>query len=110
MTVKLTVTREGVFVEAFEFPDDHQRIVVGRNEEFRKANAAGRETLKGSKYLFLKNWGNLKRRIVYRSTSSTGSRICSHISGITFAPAGRRRCWTRMGTSSMLPQSSLQKV
>ncbi len=33
-----------------------------RNEEFRKADAAGRETLKGSKYLFLKNWGNLKRR------------------------------------------------
>ncbi len=32
-----------------------------RNEEFRKANASGRETLKGSKYLFLKNWGNLRR-------------------------------------------------
>jgi len=32
-----------------------------RNEEFRKADAAGRETLKGSKYLFLKNWGNLRR-------------------------------------------------
>jgi len=33
-----------------------------RNEEFRKADATGRETLKGSKYLFLKNWGNLKRK------------------------------------------------
>lgn len=33
MTVKLTVTRDNVFVEAFQFPDDHQRIVVGRNEE-----------------------------------------------------------------------------
>jgi len=32
-----------------------------RNEEFGKADQAGRETLKGSKYLFLKNWGNLKR-------------------------------------------------
>ena len=32
-----------------------------RNEEFRKANADGREMLKGSKYLFLKNWGNLRR-------------------------------------------------
>jgi transposase len=32
-----------------------------RNEEYRNAKAAGRETLKGSKYLFLKNWGNLKR-------------------------------------------------
>jgi transposase len=32
-----------------------------RNEEFRKADAAGRDKLKGSKYLFLKNWGNLKR-------------------------------------------------
>jgi transposase len=32
-----------------------------RNEEYRNADAAGRETLKGSKYLFLKNWGNLKR-------------------------------------------------
>jgi len=32
-----------------------------RNEEGRKADAAGRETLKGTKYLFLKNWGNLRR-------------------------------------------------
>lgn len=32
-----------------------------RNEEFRKADAAGKETLKGTKYMFLKNWGNLKR-------------------------------------------------
>ena len=32
-----------------------------RNEEFRQANQSGRETLKGSKYLFLKNWGNLRR-------------------------------------------------
>jgi len=31
-----------------------------RNEEFRKSDAAGRTTLKGSKYLFLKNWGNLR--------------------------------------------------
>jgi transposase len=33
-----------------------------RNEEFRQADRAGRQTLKGSKYLFLKNWGNLGRR------------------------------------------------
>jgi transposase len=32
-----------------------------RNEELRKADAAGRQTLQGSKYLFLKNWGNLRR-------------------------------------------------
>lgn len=32
-----------------------------RNEEFRKSDAAGRATLKGTKYLFLKNWGNLRR-------------------------------------------------
>ena len=32
-----------------------------RNEEFRKASADLRELLKGSKYLFLKNWGNVKR-------------------------------------------------
>jgi transposase len=32
-----------------------------RNQEFRKADRSGRETLKGSKYLFLKNWGHLKR-------------------------------------------------
>jgi len=32
-----------------------------RNQEFRKASAGLRELLKGSKYLFLKNWGNLKR-------------------------------------------------
>ncbi len=32
-----------------------------RNEEFRKANTTERKTLKGSKYLFLKNWGNLRR-------------------------------------------------
>lgn len=31
-----------------------------RNEEFRRSDAAGRATLKGSKYLFLKNWGNLR--------------------------------------------------
>ena len=33
-----------------------------RNEEFRKGDAGGRELLKGSKYLFLKNWGNLQRK------------------------------------------------
>ena len=32
-----------------------------RNEEFRNASADLLELLKGSKYLFLKNWGNLKR-------------------------------------------------
>ncbi len=32
-----------------------------RNEEFRKAGGDLRELLKGSKYLFLKNWGNLER-------------------------------------------------
>lgn len=31
-----------------------------RNQEFRKADPAGRATLKGSKYLFLKNWGKLR--------------------------------------------------
>jgi len=33
-----------------------------RNEEFRVREAAGRATLKGSKYLFLKNWGNLHNK------------------------------------------------
>lgn len=33
-----------------------------RNQEYRKADRAGRQTLKGSKYLFLKNWGNLGHR------------------------------------------------
>jgi len=32
-----------------------------RNEEFRNADHEGRSTLRGSKYLFLKNWGNLPR-------------------------------------------------
>jgi transposase len=32
-----------------------------RNEEFRKASGDLREVLTGSKYLFLKNWGKLKR-------------------------------------------------
>jgi transposase len=32
-----------------------------RNQEFRKADAPGKKVLKGSKYLFLKNWGNLRR-------------------------------------------------
>ena len=32
-----------------------------RNEEYRKETPDGRATLKGSKYLFLKNWGNLRR-------------------------------------------------
>jgi transposase len=31
-----------------------------RNQEFRGSDTAGRATLKGSKYLFLKNWGNLR--------------------------------------------------
>lgn len=33
-----------------------------RNEEFRNSDTQGRDTLKGSKYLFLKNWGNLARK------------------------------------------------
>ena len=40
----------------------NQLIDEVRNEEFRKADEAGRQTLKGSKYLFLKNWGNLERK------------------------------------------------
>lgn len=32
-----------------------------RNEEFRKAAPAGRQRLKGSRYLFLKLWDNLRR-------------------------------------------------
>lgn len=32
-----------------------------RNEEFRQADRGNRQTLKGSKYLFLKNWGNLQQ-------------------------------------------------
>lgn len=39
----------------------HKVIDDIRNEEYRKGSAAGRATLKGSKYLFLKNWGNLRR-------------------------------------------------
>jgi transposase len=31
-----------------------------RNEEFQKSDPSGRQLLKGSKYLFLKNWGGLK--------------------------------------------------
>jgi len=33
-----------------------------RNEEYGQANAKGRKTLKGSKYLFLKTWDRLHRR------------------------------------------------
>lgn len=33
-----------------------------RNEEFRQSDRADRQTLKGSKYLFLKNWDNLGRK------------------------------------------------
>ena len=32
-----------------------------RNQEFRKADADGKATIAGSKYLFLKNWGNLEQ-------------------------------------------------
>ena len=39
----------------------HKVIDTIRNEEFRKAGGDLRALLKGSKYLFLKNWGNLKR-------------------------------------------------
>lgn len=40
----------------------NQIIDEVRNEEFRQADRADRQALKGSKYLFLKNWGNLRRR------------------------------------------------
>jgi transposase len=43
-------------VKAFNRVIDDIRI-----EEYRNADAVGRETLKGSKYLFLKNWGRLGR-------------------------------------------------
>jgi transposase len=39
----------------------NQVIDQVRNDEFKKADADGRRTLKGSKYLFLKTWDNLKR-------------------------------------------------
>lgn len=39
-----------------------------RNQEFKNTDAEGRETLKGSKYLFLKTWGNLKRAEKIRLT------------------------------------------
>ena len=39
----------------------NQVIDAVRNEEFHQADAAGRQTLKGTKYLFLKNWGRLDR-------------------------------------------------
>lgn len=44
------------YVEAFNKVSDDIR-----NEEFRKANTTESETLNGSKYLLLKNWGNLER-------------------------------------------------
>jgi transposase len=39
----------------------HRVIDDIRNQEFQQADRPGRMTLKGSKYLFLKNWGNLER-------------------------------------------------
>lgn len=39
----------------------HKVIDQVRNEEYRKANAAGKEVLKGSKYLLLRRYENLKR-------------------------------------------------
>ena len=43
------------YVEAFNKVSDDIR-----NEEFRKANTTESQTLNGSKYLLLKNWGNLE--------------------------------------------------
>jgi len=74
-----------------------------RNEEYRKADAAGRETLKGSKYLFLKNWGNLKRkgRVQLEEILALNERLntlywlkdlLAHIWDYHYTPAGPRRC------------------
>ena len=48
-----------------------------RNEEFRKARGDLRALLPGSKYLFLKNWGNLKRegRIQLEETLALNERL-----------------------------------
>ena len=52
-----------IVFDLFHVVKDFNKVIDDiRNEEFRKANKHGREILKGSKYLFLKNWGNLKRR------------------------------------------------
>ena len=47
------------------------------NEEFRKADPAGQATPKGTKYLFLKLWGNLRRdeRVLLRRILDMNERL-----------------------------------
>jgi len=52
--------RADIVFDLFHVVRAFNRIIDDiRNEEFRNADREGRATLKGSKYLFLKNWGNL---------------------------------------------------
>jgi len=55
--------RADIVFDLFHVVRAFNRIIDDiRNEEFRQADGADRQTLKGSKYLFLKNWGNLGRQ------------------------------------------------
>ena len=60
--VKSWCPRADIVFDLFHVVKAFNQVIDNlRNEEFRKASADLRELLKGSKYLFLKNWGNFKR-------------------------------------------------
>jgi transposase len=61
-SIKKWCPRADIVFDLFHVVKAFNKVIDDiRNEEYRKADASGRETLKGSKYLFLKNWGNLRR-------------------------------------------------
>ncbi len=60
--VKRWCPKADIVFDLFHVVKAFNRVIDDvRNEEFRKADPPGKETLKGTKYLFLKNWGNLTR-------------------------------------------------
>lgn len=62
-SVKRRRPQAAIVFDLFHVVKSFNRVIDEiRNEEYRKADPFGRKTLKGVKYLFLKNWGNLKRK------------------------------------------------
>ena len=56
-----------VVFDFFHLVKDFNKVINKiRNEEYRKADAEGKAVLKGSKYILLKNWENLREKEVVR--------------------------------------------
>ena len=56
-----------IVYDFFHLVRDYSKIIDKiRNKEYQKADAGGRAVLKGTKYLLLKNWENLKEKEIVR--------------------------------------------